>query len=91
MGTPVAFVLRSLDEPAREQGRGVLLHPGVEEFGHFLSQIGSMGEPGKLVGLQGIARGRKRELPGSLGSGLRHSILQGYGGLNHKSYSNIDI
>jgi len=76
--------LALLDEPAREEGRGVLLHPCVKELGDFLSQIGSMGKPGKLVALQGVARGREKELPGSLGPGLRHSILQGYMGLRYQ-------
>src|SRR5689334_1555686 len=46
------FALAVLDQPARQQGFGSLLHPLIDESRNFLSQVGRMAQPGKFVALQ---------------------------------------
>ncbi len=56
-------VLALLHQPARQHGRGVFFQPGVEQLRDLLAEIGRVAQAGKLVTLQGIARGRQQELP----------------------------
>ncbi len=60
------------DEPAGEQGAGVLFHPLIEQSANLLAEIGSMGKTGKFIALERIARGREKELPRRLGLGTGH-------------------
>jgi hypothetical protein len=61
-----------LDQPAREHGSGVFLHPLVEKRGNLLAEIRRMTEPREFIGLERRSRGREQELPRGLGSGADH-------------------
>ncbi len=56
-------MLALLHQPARQHGRGVFLEPGIQQLSNLLAEIGRVAQAGKLVTLQGIARGRQQELP----------------------------
>jgi len=67
--------LSLLDQPAGEHGRRIFLEPLIQQFTNLLAEIGGVGKTRKLIGLQGIARGREKKFPGGLGTELRHLIL----------------
>ena len=69
-----AFAL--FDEPAGEHGCGVFLEPLIEQGADLLAEIGGVAETREFVRLQSIARSGEKELPGSLGTELRHRDLQ---------------
>jgi hypothetical protein len=64
-----------LDQPAREHGCRVFLHPLVEKSGNLLAKIGRMAETREFVALERIARSREQELPGWLSVGTGHGAL----------------
>lgn len=68
-----AFAL--LDEPAGEHGAGVLFHPLIEQSANLFAEIGGVGQTGKFVALERIARGREKKLPRRLGWGTGHVSL----------------
>src|SRR5579859_7088128 len=53
-------------QPARQQGGGILLQPGIQQLRDLLAEIGGVIETRKFVALQRIAGCRKQELPGRL-------------------------
>jgi hypothetical protein len=68
--------LTLFDEPTSEIGCGVFFEPLVKECGDLLAQIGGVGQAGKLVGLERIARGGEKEFPRGLNTDLRHVNLR---------------
>ena len=64
-------------QPAGEHGRGVFLHPLIEQRSHLLAEIRSMAEAREFIALQRIARGREKELPRGLGPVVIHMGLLG--------------
>jgi len=58
------FALAVLDQPARQQGCGSLLHPLIDESRNFLSQVGRMAQPGKFVALQAVRDAERRNSQG---------------------------
>jgi hypothetical protein len=69
----LAFPL--LHQPAREQRRGIFLHPLVEKAANLFAEIGGMAEAREFIALQRIARGREKELPRGFGFAIRHVDL----------------
>lgn len=65
-----------LQQPARQHGGGIFLEPGIEQLGDFLSEIGGVAEPRKLVTLQRVPRRREKELPGWLGSVIQGDLRE---------------
>jgi len=59
-------VLALAHQPARQQRRGVLFQPGIQQLGDLLSQIGGMVQSREFVALQGIAGSGEQELPRGL-------------------------
>ena len=66
------FAFAVFHQPAREHGAGVLFHPLIYQRGNFLSQIGRMAEPRKLIALQTVARCGKQEFPRRRNSAAIH-------------------
>jgi len=68
--------LALLQKQARQHGRGVLFQPLIQKGGDLLAEIGGMRQARQFKALQGIARGREKELPGWLGlaGGHRASV-----------------
>lgn len=64
-----------LQQPAREHGRGVLLHPKIQKGANFLAEIGGMAETREFVALQRVARSREQKLPRRLGLVMVHRSL----------------
>ncbi len=56
-------MLALLHQPARQHGGGVFLQPGIQQLSDLFAEIGRVTQAGKLITLQGIARGRQQELP----------------------------
>jgi len=65
-----------LHQPARQHGRGILLHPQVEQCADLLAQIGGMAKPRKFVALQRVSRSREKKLPRRLSLVMVHAGLQ---------------
>jgi hypothetical protein len=65
-----------LDQPARQHGRGVFLHPTVQQLADFLAQIGGVSQTGKLIALQGVTRSGKEKLPRGLSAVAGQKVLQ---------------
>ena len=66
-----------LHQPARQHGRGILLHPQVEKSANLLAEIGGVAEPRQFVALQGVSRSGKKKLPRWLSFAVVHKGLQG--------------
>jgi hypothetical protein len=64
-----------LHQPARQHGRGIFLHPKIEQRANFLAEIGGMAETREFVALQRVARGREKKLPWRLGFAMVHASL----------------
>ena len=64
-----------LHQPARQHGRGIFLHPKVEQRANFLAEIGGMVEPREFKALQRVARSREKELPRGLSFAMVHARL----------------
>ncbi len=64
-----------LQQPAREQGGGVLLNPLIEKGDDLLAEIGGMTETREFIALQRNARSREKELPRGFGLGTDHAGL----------------
>lgn len=84
-GADAAFPL--LDQPAGNHGVGVLVEPLIEERRDLLAEIGSVGEAGEFVRLQGVAGSSEEELPGRLGALVDHVHLQYVNGNVRRGYS----
>src|SRR5260370_15917980 len=56
-------MLALLHQPARQQSRGVLIEPGIQQLRDLFTEIGGVVQAGKFVAVQRIARGREEELP----------------------------
>ena len=67
---------RLLHQPAGQHGRGILLHPQVEQRADLLAEIGGMAEPRKFVALQRVSRSREKKLPRRLSLVMVHAGLQ---------------
>jgi hypothetical protein len=65
------------DQPVREHGRRVLLHPLVKKHRDFLAEIGGMAETREFIALERGSRSRAKELPRGLGLGKGHIGLLG--------------
>ena len=61
-----------LEKPAGQHGGGVFLHPLIDQRGNFLAEIGRVRQTRQFKALQGVARGREKELPRRLGRADRH-------------------
>ena len=59
-------VLALAHQQSRQQRRGVLFQPRIQQLGDLLSQIGGVVQAREFVTLQGIAGSGKQELPGGL-------------------------
>ena len=70
-GRPLAL----LDQPAREQGAGILFHPLIKQSANLLAEIGGVGKAREFVALERVARGREKKLPRRLGWGTGHVSL----------------
>jgi len=68
-------MLPLLNQPAREHGCRVFLHPLIEKRGNLLAEIGRMAETREFVALERIARSREQELPRWLRAGTSHGRL----------------
>jgi len=53
-----------LHQPARQHGRGILLHPQVKQRADLLAEIGGMAEPREFIALQRVSRSREKKLHG---------------------------
>ena len=73
-GTDAALAL--LDEPAGDQGVGVLVEILVEQGSDLFPQVGGVAEPAQFVALQGGAGSGEKELPRRLGALAVHKGLQ---------------
>ncbi len=56
-------VLALAHQPARQQRRGVLIQPSIQQLGDLFAQIGGVVQTRQLEALQGIAGRREQELP----------------------------
>jgi hypothetical protein len=72
---PAALTL--LDQPARQQGRGGLLDPLIQKPGNIVPQICRVVQPRQFKAAQGKDRGRKKKIPGWLGSVRAHVVPLG--------------
>ncbi len=70
-------MLALLHQPARQHGRGVFLEPGIQQLSDLFAEIGRVTQTGKLVTLQGIARGRQQELPRRLSFVIQGDLQEG--------------
>lgn len=52
-----------LEKPPGQHGRGVFLHPLIDQRANFLPEIGGVSQTRKLKALQGVPRSREKELP----------------------------
>ena len=52
-----------LHQPARQHGRGIFLHPQVEQRADLLAEIGGVAETREFITLQRISRSREKKLP----------------------------
>jgi hypothetical protein len=68
--------IRVLDQPARQHGRGVFLHPTLQQLGDFLAQIGGVRQAGKLIALQRVTRSRQEKVPRGLGAVAGQKVLR---------------
>ena len=68
--------LTLLQKQAGQHGGGVFFQPLIQQSADFLADIGGVRETRQLIALQGVARGREKELPGrpSLSGGHRTSV-----------------
>jgi hypothetical protein len=64
-----------LHQPPRQHGRGILLHPKIQERANFLAEIGGMAETREFVTLQRVARSGEKKLPRRLGFAMVHASL----------------
>jgi hypothetical protein len=64
-----------LHQPARQHGRGVFLHPKIEQRANFLAEIGGMAETRQFVTLQRVARSGEKKLPRRLSFVMVHASL----------------
>src|SRR5260370_11956657 len=62
-------------QPARQHGRGVFLHPKVQQRGNLLAEIGGMVETREFKALQRISRSREEKLPRRLRLVVVHAGL----------------
>lgn len=72
----VGSELALVNEPTSDIGGAGFFKPLIQKNGDFFAQIGGVGEAREFIGLQSIARGGEKELPGRLGAGLRHENLR---------------
>ncbi len=70
-------VLPLLHQPTRQQSRGVLLQPGIQQLRDLLPEIGGVVQTRKLVAIQGIARGREQKLPRRLSFVIQRDLRRG--------------
>ena len=68
--------IRMLDQPARQQGRGVFFDPTLQQLANFLAQIGGVRQAGKLIALQGVTRSRQEKVPRGLSAVAGQGVLQ---------------
>ena len=65
-----------LHQPARQHGRGIFLHPQVEQPADLLAEIGGMAETREFIALQRVSRSRDKKLPRRLSLVMVHAGLQ---------------
>jgi hypothetical protein len=73
-------VLPLLHQPASQHGRGIFLHPKIEQSADLLAEIGGMAETREFVALERVSRSREEELPRRLGLVVVHMGLLGSDG-----------
>jgi hypothetical protein len=64
-----------LHQPARQHGRGIFLHPQVEQRTDLLAEIGGMAETREFIALQRVSGRREEELPTWLSFVMVHAGL----------------
>ena len=67
-------------QPARQQRRGILLQPGVQQLGDLFAEIGGVVQAREFIALQGIAGRREQKLPRGLSF-----VIQGTSERNRRS------
>jgi hypothetical protein len=71
-------VLALAHQQSRQQRRGVLFQPGIQQLGYLLTQIGGMVQAREFVALQGIAGSGEQELPGGLSFVIQGNLRERY-------------
>jgi len=66
-----------LHEPARQQGRGILFEPAIQQRHNFLAEIGRMVQARQFVAVKGIARSGEQELPIGLSFVIQGDLQEG--------------
>jgi hypothetical protein len=59
----LSHAIPMLHQPSRQQGRGSLLEPDIQQFDDFLPDVRGIGQSGQLKALKRNARSREQKLP----------------------------